>query len=165
MVPMSDFRLRPATESDRTYLERLFHLASVWGDETQTPKEGFAEDMGRYVDAWTPEQGGIIAISPHRVPAGGLWLRSGTDRRPPYGFVAEDIPELAIAVEGAFGGRGLGRELLTAALDLAQEQGHRGLSLAVDYGNDRARAIYEKIGFEVAEERPEMSTTTMVTYF
>ncbi|AKK08014.1 acetyltransferase (GNAT) family protein [Corynebacterium testudinoris] len=164
MVPMSDFHLRPATESDRTYLERLFHLADVWGDESQAPGEGYADDLAMYVDAWTPDQGGIIAYQ-QRVPAGGLWLRSGTDRRPPYGFVAEDIPELAIAVEAAFGGLGLGRELLNAALDLARKQGRQGLSLAVDEGNERARRLYEKIGFEVAEERPELHTTTMVTYF
>jgi len=162
---MTDFTLRPATESDRTYLERLFYLTDVWGDDTRPPSAGFVDDLGVFVDAWSEDQGGVIAVSDQRAPAGGVWLRSGSDRRPPYGFVAEDVPELAIAVESAFGGHGLGRSLIDAALTLARRQGRRGLSLAVDDGNDRARHLYEKVGFEVVEARPELKVTAMVYWF
>jgi RimJ/RimL family protein N-acetyltransferase len=45
--------------------------------------------------------------------------------------------------------QGLGRMLLTAAIDLARERGARRLVLRVLGWNSRARALYESCGFEV----------------
>ncbi len=148
-----DFTLRPATEADRTYLARLLYLTDVFGDETGQISEGFAEDLEAYVGAWAPDQGGIIALSPEGIPAGGVWVRAGGEKRPPYGFVEAAIPELAIAVEGRYAGRGLGTRLIRAMMDQARAAGHPGVSLAVDAGNDRARRLYLKLGFELVERQ------------
>lgn len=147
----SDFTLRPSTESDRTYLVRLFYLTDVFGDETRPVGETFPQDLDVYVNAWEPGQGGIIALSPEGIPAGGVWLRAGVEKRPVYGFVDAAIPELAIAVEGRYAGRGLGSLLIRAMLEQARASGCPGVSLAVDAGNDRARRLYLKLGFEVVE--------------
>ena len=46
-------------------------------------------------------------------------------------------------------GRGIGTKLLSRAEDKAREQGFRKLSLTVDTKNERARALYARIGFAV----------------
>lgn len=161
---LTGFSLRRATESDRTYLSRLFFLTDVFGDESQPVGAGYLEDLHRYVGSWTPEQGGVIALSPEGIPAGGVWLRHGPDR-PPFGYVAEDVPELIIAVEGRYARHGIGSSLIDAALSIARAHGHAGISLAVDFGNARARALYVKKGFISIGIREDLGCETMIHRF
>lgn len=161
---LTGFSIRPATESDRTYLSRLFFLTDVFGDETQPVGDHYLEDLERYVGGWSPDQGGFIALSPEGIPAGGVWLRHGP-ARPRFGFVSDDVPELVIAVENRYGGRGLGSALIDAALDLARSHRHAGVSLAVDFGNERARALYAKKGFASAGARPELGCEALIHRF
>lgn len=53
-----------------------------------------------------------------------------------------------IYVEAPYRGTGLSRELVDRARKRAQESGFPELKLEVDVNNDRARAFYEKLGFE-----------------
>lgn len=161
---LTGFSLRLATESDRTYLSRLFFLTDVFGDESQQVGDHYLEDLERYVGSWTPEQGGIIALSPEGIPAGGVWLRHGPGR-PEFGFVAHDVPELIIAVENRYSGQGLGSSLIDAALSLARSHRHAGISLAVDFRNDRAHALYVKKGFTTASVREELGCEAMIHRF
>jgi RimJ/RimL family protein N-acetyltransferase len=48
-------------------------------------------------------------------------------------------------------GRGLGRDLVAAAVDWARSQRARVVTLRVDVTNAAARAVYEKLGFGVVE--------------
>jgi GNAT superfamily N-acetyltransferase len=79
-------------------------------------------------------------------PAGAAWARLFPPDEPGYGFVAADVPELALAVTPARRGRGVGRTLLRALVAEARDQGHQALSLNVEDGN-RARALYDQLGF------------------
>lgn len=89
----------------------------------------------------------------------------GHPGRPAFGFVADDIPELVIAVEHRYGGHGLGSSLIDAALSLARSRDHAGVSLAVDFGNDRARGLYVKKGFTGAGCRPELGCEALLHRF
>jgi ribosomal protein S18 acetylase RimI-like enzyme len=76
-------------------------------------------------------------------------------REPVVGFVAVAsqgplLDVTALAVDPAHRGAGLGRALLSAAIDLARARGHDGVSLHVSTANPVARALYESAGFEVA---------------
>ncbi|MTI62697.1 MAG: GNAT family N-acetyltransferase [Methylophaga sp.] len=51
-----------------------------------------------------------------------------------------------IIAEG-YRGRGLGQELLTAAIDFARQQGCLRITLLTDADNDRAQQFYQKHGF------------------
>jgi putative acetyltransferase len=56
---------------------------------------------------------------------------------------------LGMAVHDEFAGRGVGRALLSALLDLADRWlGYKRLELTVWADNDRAIALYERSGFE-----------------
>ncbi len=88
---------------------------------------------------------------------GAAWLRLIQG----YGFVAEDIPELTIAVLPAYRGRGIGTALLTQLIDEAA-QSFQGISLSV-VGENPAINLYRRLGFEIV--RPDGASFTMVLRF
>ena len=55
---------------------------------------------------------------------------------------------LGIGVRAPFRGKGLGRRLMEAALDLAWERGFARIELWVRAPNTHALALYESVGFE-----------------
>ena len=92
---------------------------------------------------------------------GAAWYRLFPAAAPGYGFVAEHIPELTVAVVAEYRGRGVGRALLQALLSRAQAAGHPGLSLSVDRRNPALR-LYERLGFKAVKEG---SSRTMLLEF
>jgi ribosomal protein S18 acetylase RimI-like enzyme len=54
-----------------------------------------------------------------------------------------------LAVDPGFEGRGAGRALMEALMDLARQHGGRRMTLRVFASNERAQRLYERLGFEV----------------
>jgi ribosomal protein S18 acetylase RimI-like enzyme len=65
---------------------------------------------------------------------------------PGYGYVGEDVPEVAMAVDPAWRGRGVGTMLLDGLIAAAARRGLRMLSLSVDRDNP-AGCLYARSGF------------------
>lgn len=151
LATMSDFKLRPLSEADRTYLARLNFLTDTFGEEHKELTPQFDADFDYYLAGWEPSRGGFIAWKGN-VPAGGVWLNWGTKARHGYGHVAEGIPEFALAVEPRFRGQGVGTLLLRAATELARDLGAPGVSLSVALANERAHRLYLFMGFEPVGE-------------
>ena len=82
---------------------------------------------------------------------------SSRPRRPGFGFVDEETPELTIAVVPSKRGHGTGAELLEALLEQARADGFSQISLSAEPGQT---GFYEKHGFR--ELRREDGTVTMV---
>lgn len=144
-----EFRLREATESDRTYLRRLNYLTDVFGDEGGNVGDNEREGAETYVGQWDPErESGIVAFDQFDVPAGGVWLRYWQSPDDGHANLSPDIPEIAIAVENRYAGHRLAVKLLQAAVGLATRQGAPKVALWVDPDNERARHRYESFGFE-----------------
>ena len=78
-----------------------------------------------------------------------------------HGFVAEDVPELAIAVIASRRCEGIGRRLLADLIDASDGQAYRALSLSVAEANP-ARRLYESMAFVPVERHG--SSWTMVRY-
>lgn len=83
-----------------------------------------------------------LAVDANGQPVGAAWVRRMTAPDPGYGYVADDIPELTMAVEAHWRGRGIGRSLLETMLDR-----HPRMSLSVDDENVGAIALYRSVGF------------------
>lgn len=145
-----EFSFIPTTEQDRTYIARLNFLTDVHGHEDREVTEWFDADFITYVEHWQPENGGVIAWS-NNIPAGGAWLLWGTDKQHGYGHVEVGIPEVAVAVETAFRGHGLGRLLLDEAAKVAKAAGAPGISLCVDTDNTHAKKVYLDLGYETLQ--------------
>ncbi len=54
----------------------------------------------------------------------------------------------SLVVKPGLRGQGIGSALLAAARETAQERGHKLMMLNVLYGNDGARRLYERSGFQ-----------------
>lgn len=150
------FTFRETSEADVTYVKRLNYLTDVFGDESVTPEsEEFLEGMSFYVGKWEPDNGILVNDDDLDNPAGAAWYIFGDDEHHGVGYVGEDIPELAIAVESRYRRNGLGAELLRRAADLAEQRGCPGISLCVHNDNPGARRLYEREGFVLVGERKD----------
>ena len=91
----------------------------------------------------------LVAEAAGRV-VGAVWVRCGAG----FGRVAEEVPELAVALDPACRGRGVGTRLLRAMLRLLADEGYPAVSLSVQKANPAVR-LYRRLGFRVVREHPE----------
>jgi ribosomal protein S18 acetylase RimI-like enzyme len=86
----------------------------------------------------------LVAEDAHGLRLGFVYVVTSRENlaREPRCYVSE----LAVAAEAE--GRGVGRALLAAAEQWARERGLQAMSLEVFCTNERARAIYERLGYE-----------------
>jgi GNAT superfamily N-acetyltransferase len=139
--------LRPMTAGDD--LMPFLLAAMNWRDDGQWDAASVLADpeIAHYLTGWMrPGDAGVIAIE-DGVPAGAAWWRHFSSDSPGYGYVADDVPELGMAVLEPFRRRGAAGALLDALIARARGEGVRAVSLSVEDGNDVARLLYERRGF------------------
>ena len=73
----------------------------------------------------------------------------------------ESVYLYSLWLEPAARGRGLGRALVSAAVDWARSERARIVTLRVDAANDAARGVYERLGFGVASTTGSAPELTM----
>jgi GNAT superfamily N-acetyltransferase len=160
---VEDVHCRPAGIEDLPFLATMLGEAAVWRPDKPTPTA--AEVMAdpryaMYLTGW-PRQGDYGLIAEHDGPVGAAWHRTFTEANPGYGFVAEDVPELSIAVIASRRQEGIGRRLLVDLIDASLAQGYSAMSLSVVEGNP-ARGLYESAGFVLIEKHGR--SWTMIRY-
>ena len=99
-----------------------------------------------YYDPWQASDFGYVAENSNGGAIGVVWLRFFTADDPGFGFVDEATPELSIWVAEGERRRGVGGQLIDAAIRAARSKGLRRISLSVEEGNP-ARRLYERAGF------------------
>ncbi|MGC4174165.1 N-acetyltransferase family protein [Demequina sp.] len=152
--------IRPMTGEDE--LMPFLVAAMDWRNHNAWTPESIlaAPDIAHYITGWLrPGDFGLIAEI-DGIPAGAAWWRTFTSDDPGYGYVADDVPEIGLAVLAGWRGLGYGSLLLTEICEHARDAGVRGLSLSVEDGNDGARRLYERTGFAVCGR--EGNSDTMV---
>ena len=157
---MEDVRCRPAEAEDFTFLATMLGEAAVWRPDKPKPTADQALADPRYalyLAGW-PRQGDHGLVAEQDGPVGAAWYRTFTEARHGYGFVAEDVPELAIAVITSRRHEGIGRRLLVDLIEASEAQGYAALSLSVNDGNP-ARGLYESVGFQPVGKARESSLT------
>jgi ribosomal protein S18 acetylase RimI-like enzyme len=151
---MNDVHVRPATASDFTFLATMLGEAAVWRPDKPTPTgdEVLADPRYEmYLSGW-PREGDYGLVADQDEPLGAAWYRTYTETSHGYGFVAEDVPELSIAIVASRRHEGIGRCLLVDLIEASVAQGYRALSLSVNVDNP-ARRLYESVGFEPVDKR------------
>jgi ribosomal protein S18 acetylase RimI-like enzyme len=141
--------LRTATADDAGFLLEMLMEAYNWSGEQRVARGDVESQphLRRYVAGWPRGQDfGLVAYAGAGTPLGAAWARTFSAKEPGYGFVAEDIPEITMAVVASQRGRGIGRRLLEALVGAAREKGWRAVSLSVEDGN-RAVELYRGVGF------------------
>jgi GNAT superfamily N-acetyltransferase len=119
-----------------------------WTDPSPTPDEALTNPhSARYLRSWG-RLGDLGVIAEDESGAiGAAWCRLLPASEPGYGFVAEDVPEISIAVVAEHRGEGVGQRLLAALIEEASAHGVRALSLSVHVLNPVALHTYERAGF------------------
>ncbi len=144
--------LRPATTTDLDLLERLLVEAFSWSGEPRVTLDEVRTDprYTHHLAGWQRATDlGVVAEHMTGAPIGAAWARLATSATAGYGFVADDVPELGMAVLAPHRGIGLGGRLLDACLATLRHAGHTAVSLSVEDGNDVARRLYESRGFHL----------------
>jgi ribosomal protein S18 acetylase RimI-like enzyme len=137
--------------------------SAVWRPDKPTPTADQVLADPRYalyLAGW-PRHGDHGLVAEQDGPVGAAWYRTFTDASHGYGFVGEDVPELAIAVVASRRHEGIGRRLLVGLIEASVARGHPALSLSVNTDNP-ARGLYESVGFVAVEKRG--SSWTMVRH-
>jgi ribosomal protein S18 acetylase RimI-like enzyme len=149
LVLPREISLRPVTDEDRELLFAVYsstradELALVaWSDDqkSQFLRHQFQAQDLEYRRAYPDGEFAVIELSGE--PVGRLYLRRG----------ASDTRIVDLAILPEFRGRGVGGRLLG---DLAREAdaAARTLSIHVEALNSGARRLYERFGFELAEDK------------
>ena len=149
MPPACPVRYRVARNDDEPFLwTALYHAIHVPAGEAAPPPEIVRRpESARYVRGWSPraEPGVIAEAADDGRPVGAAWVRLLSGAGAGHGHVADDVPELAIAVLPGWRGRGVGTAMLQRLLR-AVEPRYPGVSLSVSRTNP-ARRLYERHGF------------------
>jgi ribosomal protein S18 acetylase RimI-like enzyme len=130
-------RLRPATQLDKTFLYRLHcltmrhHIEATWGWDEAWQRNDFQHRFERYA----------ISVMEHDgVAIGSLWLED----RPTAVYIAD------IQVLPEWQERGIGTAVVRRVIADALSR-QLDVELAVLPVNERARSLYQRIGFVVTE--------------
>ena len=155
------FAERAASAADAPFLGEMLREATAGPRER--PRLPLGEvladpETARYVEGWgRAGETGRVAESPDGAPLGAAWYRLYSRAKPGYGFVAESVPEVSMAVRDEARGGGVGTALLLTLIDDARREGYSALSLAVLRENPVVR-LYERLGFRVVEVIGEYQT-------
>ena len=142
--------IREATSSDVPFLWLMLTYAASMAPGGLASVEAAQQDAGLrwYVELWGARPGdlGVVAIREDDAPVGAAWLRL-LEGEHPHKVATAEIPELAIGVDPAHRGRGIGARLIEALVERARGR-YPALALSVRETNPSVR-LYERAGFVV----------------
>jgi hypothetical protein len=121
---VKDVRFRPAAAEDFTFLASMLGEAAVWRPDKPTPTadQVLADPRyAMYLAGW-PRQGDYGVVAEQDGPLGAAWYRTYNEVSHGHGFVAEDVPELTIAVIASRRRDGIGRRLLIDLINASVDQ-------------------------------------------
>jgi len=160
------FRL--SSRADPAFLAEMLYEVVNWRDDGAEERPPLDEllarpEVRRYVEDWgRVGDVAIVALDRLNEPVGAAWYRQFSADKPGFGFVAADVPELAIAVYPECRGQRVGSLLLGTIVSRARAGGYHAISLSVAADNP-ARRLYARHGFEVVSPTEDAAQSlTMV---
>jgi len=139
--------VRAATAADCAWIIALTPRLHAFGPPPWRPRDQMDRAVARVVETAilrpTPGATVLAAFDPEDRGLGFIHLHPATDF-----FTGEAHGHISdLVVAPAAEGRGVGRALMAAAEAWARERGYRLLTLNVFDANQRARALYERLGY------------------
>ena len=158
------FRL--SAHADPAFLAEMLYEAVNWRDDGAEERPALdtvlsVPENARYISEWgRPGDVALYALDRRDEPVGAAWLRLFTAAEPGYGYVADDVPELAVAIYPEFRRQRVGSLLLGALLARARRDNERAISLSVNTQNP-AKHLYVRHGFEVLTKQGDALTMVL----
>lgn len=150
---------RLAAPGDQDFLWEMLYQAVYVPPGEPAPGRDILRlpEIACYAENWgQPGDLGLLAAAEDGQPLGAAWLRLLTGEKRGYGYVADEYPELCMALLPDFRGQGIGEPLLRHLLDLAKAR-WRGVSLSVQRPNPAER-LYRRLGFVELEQHGDSIT-------
>ncbi len=147
-----EYTIREIRENEYPILSDFLYEAIFIPEGMEKPPKAIIEqpelqvyiaDFGK-ADDWC-----FVAEAEERI-VGAVWVRIMND----YGHVDDETPSFAISLYEEYRHLGIGTALMEAMLRLLKDKGYKQASLSVQKAN-YAVAMYEKVGFEIADENEE----------
>jgi len=156
------YEIRKIIRSDQKFIKEMLYQAIYTPPEEERPPRSILEEVKLkkyYSDFGNINDLGYIAIDKDTKKAvGAIWLRLFKKENKGWGYISEDIPELSMAVDTIYRGKGIGKLLLNHILENSIKI-YPNISLSVDLEN-YAKKIYEEFGFK--ESYIEGTSMTML---
>jgi len=143
--------LRPATGSDIELVKRTLYTALAWDPQDPIPPLETVVThpvIEIYWKGWMrPGDAGVVAEIEGKA-VGMAYCRLFAADAGSQGFVDAATPELAIGVDSAHRGEGIGGQLIRSLAASLESLAVARMSLSVNAPNPAMR-LYERLGFEV----------------
>lgn len=144
---MTEINIRSAKKEDKDFIVSLvprlteFELPA-WRESEQMNSVD-REILSGVLSGNSPESVVFVAEDEHQTPLGFIHLNIASDYYSPekHGHISD----IVVAPEGE--GRGVGKALMKAGEAWARNQDFKWLTLSVFPHNERARKLYEKLGY------------------
>ncbi|HLO84562.1 MAG TPA: GNAT family N-acetyltransferase [Nostocaceae cyanobacterium] len=144
--------IRPITLTDENFLWQMLYEAAHLSAENKTIQDAMNHpELRKYVENWGQKSdlGFVAALAKNYQPVGAAWLRLFTGNNQGYGYINDQIPELAIAVLPEYRNQGIGTQLLTHLINAAKTN-YPAISLSSRSSNP-ALNLYQRFGWQVIE--------------
>jgi ribosomal protein S18 acetylase RimI-like enzyme len=141
-----EIQVRRADRGDAADIARLLHDFNLEYDEPTPPVEELRETIGRLLG-----EAEITVLLAGEGPDGLALLRF----RPAIWSVGLEAYLQELYVVPPLRGEGIGRSLLTEAIELSRERGADGIDLNTGETDTAARGLYESMGFTNREGGPD----------
>jgi ribosomal protein S18 acetylase RimI-like enzyme len=141
-----EIQVRQAGVEDAADIARLLRDFNLEYDEPTPAVEELAERIARLL-----EEGEITVLLAGEGPDGLSLFRF----RPGIWSPGDETYLQELYVVPQHRGRGIGRVLLEATIELARERGAAGIDLNTGESDTAARALYERMGFTNREGSPD----------
>jgi ribosomal protein S18 acetylase RimI-like enzyme len=137
-----DYTVRALTIEDESIVWEMLRYAS---HEPSLDSVQNQPCLARYASGWGRVGDLGCVATKDTASIGAAWLRLWVDEGKGFGYVSDEIPELAMAVLPNFRGQGIGTRLLMQVLEMAKGY-FPVVSLNVRADNSVVR-LYERAGF------------------
>jgi len=145
-----DLSFQPLENTTTAFFHDIFH--SSFYNPPGAPPIPFDTirnpEMRRYYEYWGKEGDLGFIVKRDGEEIGAIWSRLFTQTEPGFGFVAEDVPELGIAIKKGLRGAGIGQQLINHFLKALRARGDQQVSLSV-HGDNHAAQWYQRMGFRI----------------
>lgn len=145
--------IRKLEQNESGILRELFYHAIFMPEDADPLPASIVDhpDLVKYHNEWGREGDVAVVAELNKKMVGAAWCRLWKNEKG-YGFLADDIPELSMAVIPESRSKGIGTQLLEELIYYVKEAGYKALSISVEKRN-RAVNLYKRLGFSIVKDK------------
>lgn len=146
--------IRKLEKNETGLLRELFYHAIFMPEDADPLPASIVDhpDLVKYHEEWGREGDIAVVAEAEGKIVGAAWCRLWKGIEKGYGFIADDIPELSMAVIPEFRSKGIGTLLLEELFRDVKKAGYKALSISVEKRN-RAVNLYKRLGFKIVKDK------------